>query len=311
MFDAVIIKFRRFSALPINKKCNLISSKLDVVKRSIKYFFYAKFKKFGTLSSIQKCNIILYKLGKFQKDIELFFDELKVDCYFEDDVNYSIDTVKNKRVFKISSVTKTHTEKKLIIICSFETHEQESMLKSMKLKYGKDYIRGIDLINTLDVSVGNLLTETIKAPVLYAHICPKAFETIQILEDGTVAICTPGSKKIFPGNLLQNTFEEVYNSPMARLIRLSVINGTYCFCTDGCVENRKSVKKNNDIEKQKDEYIEYKHNSLSPTDKFRTAINYDLTCNLKCGSCRSGNLSLIKNLSARMIFAVDGSRKLS
>ena len=337
------------------------------------------------LSDIQQKRIVLYKLGKFQKDIELFFEDLDIAFYLEDDVDYSIDTVRNKKVYKTSEFTKDILLENLIIICSFEVESAAERLENLGLDYNLDFIFGIDLISsicqkipyesivvfgtgktaneqlwlhkTLDVkyyidndctkwdtvfngkpvmnpkelfneekdcicviiasicfdeiksqlldmgvieakkiynlaqweedfpsyTIARLLIQTLKAPVLFEHICENTFKYVHIIQDGRVSLCTPPSRKFFSGNLLHNNFHEIINSQLSRLIRLSIINGTYCFCTDFCSNNRHARIVVDENYRKND----YKYTSLKVDWCNVVVLNYDNTCNLWCRSCRN------------------------
>ncbi len=74
----------------------------------------------------------------------------------------------------------------------------------------------------------------------------------------------------------QKSLEQVYNSPLARIIKLSSLNGSFCLC---------NLRKCQDAD--------FTAGKLAPTDRYLTSpfpryvsISTDRSCNLKCGSCR-------------------------
>lgn len=101
--------------------------------------------------------------------------------------------------------------------------------------------------------------------------CKKLEETIYIDYNGDCWGCCPGWIKTQFGNI-EN--KKMYNSYRAKIIKLSSINKTYCFC---------DLAKCKHVE-TKDNQIENK--LLDKNYPEEITIAHDKTCNLKCSSCR-------------------------
>lgn len=99
--------------------------------------------------------------------------------------------------------------------------------------------------------------------------CNNLEETGYIDSDGYLWGCCPGWVKFPFGNFLKE--QDFYDKYMARIIKLSSLNKTYCFC------NLNLCKYNNQGQRK-----EFK---TKPYPKELT-IAFDKTCNLKCSSCR-------------------------
>lgn len=124
--------------------------------------------------------------------------------------------------------------------------------------------------------------------------CSAAWDTVHILWDGRVSTCLcPGwHTKGFIGNLNQNTLLEICNSLDAQDMQSTVLDQSFKYC-------------------RKDEC--YRLYSLDEVDDFDVVKTYpklpininlsiDKNCNLKCASCRTGNIySKDINLQAKLI----------
>lgn len=65
--------------------------------------------------------------------------------------------------------------------------------------------------------------------------CERPFQHVYIMPNGDVRCCSWTTKKI--GNLLENTLEEIWNSPAAEEIRESVRDGSFRFCRKNGYKN--------------------------------------------------------------------------
>ncbi len=103
--------------------------------------------------------------------------------------------------------------------------------------------------------------------------CEELINKVNLDFNGYLWGCCPGWISKPYGNFL--TDDNVYDNYYARIIKLSQINKTYCFC------NLKNCK-----------YYDRKHlNNFKPKLKVREypeqfTVSIDRTCNLRCNSCR-------------------------
>lgn len=122
-------------------------------------------------------------------------------------------------------------------------------------------------------------------------ICSSATEFAGVDFDGNINICC-GNLIEHPcvGNLFKKDFNSIWMSPMAKIHRLAIKNGTYSFCKYRFCPLFKG-KKENDYDEDKhlvdllDDPIEKKKLFLEGT--------FDYTCNLFCTSCRNKVLSMV------------------
>ena len=143
--------------------------------------------------------------------------------------------------------------------------------------YKRKSERDIDKINSIPLE--DLFLSEMLIKVLYSKPknidCKEIDIQANIDNNGDVWGCCPGWVAQEFGNIIKD--KDWYNNYYARIIKLSYINKTFCFC------NLKKCKYNNYKE------IELDENSV----KFETdnrpkhiIISTDKTCNLKCNSCR-------------------------
>lgn len=108
------------------------------------------------------------------------------------------------------------------------------------------------------------------------RICSRAVNVNQIMDaDGTVRICSWLYDGGIIGRLSDNTMEEVYNSPEAKLIRDMHARGDY----SNCNPNACPYVANNDTEKHR---IEIDSIPRLPESLF---LAYENVCNYKCITC--------------------------
>lgn len=106
------------------------------------------------------------------------------------------------------------------------------------------------------------------------YICNKPFENFEISSDGKVFFCCPDWLDKPIGNIHENSFDEIWNSESASLIRNSIADGSYKYCNQKtCPYIVARNLKNKDSEK-----VEVNIKNIM--------LNNDLSCNLTCPSCR-------------------------
>lgn len=106
--------------------------------------------------------------------------------------------------------------------------------------------------------------------------CKRAYETLEVMNGGSVYLCCPGYGNLCLGSLFQNTLRELWQNEKALAIRRSIFDGSFRFC-DRCV------------------YLPGPWRAIVPTTEFsvvpdripKLTIAYDQTCNLLCPTCRS------------------------
>jgi radical SAM protein with 4Fe4S-binding SPASM domain len=114
----------------------------------------------------------------------------------------------------------------------------------------------------------------IKKPQFQGKFCRIPFDTIQIDNDGDVQLCDCQLHMPYTiGNIFKNSLQEIWNNHEADQVRQSVVDGDFTYCSWTCskLHNLNSRPLN-----------------VSPVKSFPKTIklNLDLSCNLKCASCR-------------------------
>ena len=103
--------------------------------------------------------------------------------------------------------------------------------------------------------------------------CTNLEKTCNIDSDGYIWGCCPGWIKLPFGNMLKE--KDPYNTYMAKIIKLSSLNRTYCFCDfNKCKYGHPKEIKVKEKELKCKDYPE------------ELTISIDRACNLKCLSCR-------------------------
>lgn len=119
-------------------------------------------------------------------------------------------------------------------------------------------------------------------------VCLKPFRSAEFHIGGDVYVCCPSWMRKPIGNLNTNSVEEIWNSPEAKDIRASIIDGSFRFCdrslcpflSSGNLPELEKVTAGTQALIQ--EKITHMENLPS-----EIMLNYDQSCNLSCPSCRT------------------------
>ena len=155
----------------------------------------------------------------------------------------------------------------------FDQFNREYELVNRKERKFKHSLKEIDKINPEELSLSEMLVK-----VLYSNPrdidCKIIEEQANIDFNGDLWACCPTWVCKPFGNIILD--EDMYNNYYARMIKLSALNKSYCFCNLNMCKyyDRKHLK---DFE-PKFEIREYPQQLTISTDK---------TCNLRCNSCRT------------------------
>ena len=109
--------------------------------------------------------------------------------------------------------------------------------------------------------------------------CHHPLYEAEITANGNIHTCCSAIMPFAIGNIQDTTIENIWRSPRAKLLRLSLLNGTAVFCTPekcGLLRSGNSTS----------------GNAIPQVSDYPLIMNIavDATCNLSCASCRAGSL---------------------
>lgn len=200
---------------------------------------------------------------KHREDFKYIFDSIRIDEEFErdDDKGYTTDDIR---------------ENTLDILCE---------KKEQKIHSDKNYIYAEDLFCVLDEdyieSSGKIpslmLLKTYNATMQNQKICTRPFYYSVINSVYDFHFCC-GDWSDSAGNILENPPDAIWNSSIAKIFRLSLINRTYSFCNaNACVHLKPQADTTNERMRDIPRTRDIPHT---------LEIGIDRTCNLFCKSCR-------------------------
>lgn len=151
-------------------------------------------------------------------------------------------------------------------------------LQGLGLKERKDYIR----FSQMNGAPSEMMRKVCLAEQQAYPMCMQMFRFAFIGVGGEVHLCCPHMIHNFPvGNLVENTWEECWNSKLAKIMRLSLINRTFCFCDKPqCANFSQEI----DAEHAKELLSDYQIRPLNFPKEM--VLAFDSSCNLQCVSCR-------------------------
>ena len=114
----------------------------------------------------------------------------------------------------------------------------------------------------------------IKKPQFQGKFCRIPFDTVQIDNDGDVQLCDCQLHMPYTiGNIFKNSLQEIWNNHEADQVRQSVADGDFTYCSWACPQLHS---------------LNSRPARLPQVRSFPKIVhlNLDLSCNLKCASCR-------------------------
>jgi sulfatase maturation enzyme AslB (radical SAM superfamily) len=124
---------------------------------------------------------------------------------------------------------------------------------------------------------------------LEGRICPAPFTKFDVLERST-HLCCASWLHASAGDLSQEGWQEVWNSPTAQNIRASVHDGSYRYCNKmACpVIQAQDLQPAAELAAESEFWRDILENGLTEMEAGPQRVNlaYDRTCNLSCPSCR-------------------------
>lgn len=137
--------------------------------------------------------------------------------------------------------------------------------------------------------------QAMEEPKYKRFFCKQPFVTAAVNPNGEVHLCCAAFLKESAGNLLENTFPEVWNSERAQALRKTIHDGTYSHCIDA-----RCPFLQGDVQLPPKEYVDDpmlrdiidNERTVLDTGPLELHAAYDLTCNLSCPYCRSDYIAL-------------------
>lgn len=125
-----------------------------------------------------------------------------------------------------------------------------------------------------------MMRKTIYAPSKQKINCVYPFSSARLDGNGTMNLCT--CAKMVAGNVLHGHAETAWNSVVATITRLSMVNQTYSFC-DKAECNVFNIGKLPILEGNIEESS---YERTAPSTPVSLQMNYSSACNLYCETCR-------------------------
>jgi MoaA/NifB/PqqE/SkfB family radical SAM enzyme len=144
---------------------------------------------------------------------------------------------------------------------------------------------------------------------LHQFICSVPFERMEIGYNGAALLCCGHWLPTVIGNVIESPVFEVLNSPKARKVRESTIDGSYKYCNhlECPLINQRALRRRDEIENPTiTKAIADDHYGVDGIDFI--SFGLDRTCNLSCPSCRTDRI--IEHMSEAMAMTQAVEQKL-
>lgn len=251
---------------------------LEEMKNTLENAGYNSGKDFVTLrqylKSINTGSVILWGTGKICRSFLRKNPNLTVSFYVDN--NSQISEFRGKMVVLPEELKKKIHGEKIIIANSYYSEISKQLIQMGFREY-------FDFINySLFVDFEDLIEKVLFSNPVADINCTEPFEHCQIAGGGEMNLCCLGLT-MPAGEIYHSPFLEVWNSKLARIVRLSVINKTFLWCDERVCPYI--------VRKAKYEYEELYNPEFYKLETCeypkRLNISIDHTCNLKCEHCRN------------------------
>ncbi|MEE3466931.1 MAG: radical SAM protein [Eubacterium sp.] len=182
-------------------------------------------------------------------------------------------------VYSLDEVIEKHGKEDVFIIIASLYHGLD-ISKQLASKGVLFYYDAKDLISPTS---DKLIKQFNKKPIVGKY-CLVPFDNMWLYRNQALTCCPQYINYIPIGNPQIQSLDEIWNSPMARQIRQSIIDGTYCFCNFDLCSGRKLV----DYEELDDEHKDIIDKEKTIMDRAPKSLHtgVDPSCNLRCKMCR-------------------------
>jgi pyruvate-formate lyase-activating enzyme len=196
---------------------------------------------------------------------------LPISCYIDNDRRKRNQTFHGIQIKHPEDIE--HLNDYFIIIANSFHREISEQLAGLGLTEGQDFVHSED--NRFRLAF--LLLKTMHDPEKSAKHCARPFDTAYLSHrDGgyPVYLCCPYGLGTAIGDMRTGSFNGIWKSDLAKVVRLSVINKTYSFCNlDWCGDQWSSP-------------VPVDYNTQPPDIIKAINIEFDQSCNLHCTFCR-------------------------
>jgi tetratricopeptide (TPR) repeat protein len=120
------------------------------------------------------------------------------------------------------------------------------------------------------------------------RFCPHPFENFEVFKDGSVFACNCTQMPFPIGNAFRQTAAEIWQSPPARALRASILDGSFRFCSPMTCYRRFNLPRRSEESARFAELQASGVAGLQGPKHFN--LSYDLSCGLSCPSCRNAQI---------------------
>ncbi len=198
------------------------------------------------------------------------------------EVDFFIDNAQNKSMFmgkKVFLPAEIMDKEDLYIIVATHLFQWEiyAQMEAYGLCEKKDYVHCDDVTRDYE----SLLRKVCFSDQTYAFRCDRPFGYCDVIGD-ELYLCCPDFLPISAGSMRSAPFTACWHSYMAKILRLSVLNGTYVFCNKQYCDLFDF-----DQETMARPEASPAYDCTCPEYPRTLMVGIDYSCNLRCPSCRT------------------------
>lgn len=221
--------------------------------------------------------LILWGAGQATRDLLQKYPFIKPAYLVDKDEKKQETYLLGNPIFSIKYLTQETLGMSFLLVTA-PYDEVRPVLEDMRWKEGEDFADAA----IFRTPPSELMRKVLYAPTQTDWQCRNPFEHVRITSAGEYTYCyCADHAQVQMGKIQCLSMDDYQRSSLLRIVRLSVINGTYVFCDPNyCSILRKCLDKGRHER-------DYRYSVLRiETLPLVTDINIDESCNLYCASCR-------------------------
>lgn len=249
--------------------------------------------------------IVFWGCGENAKKIGRIED---VDFYIDSNEELKVKTFEGKKILHPDEIDDWKSMYIYLAVSIRYFGEIEKFLDKKGLVKGKDYFGNIN--KAFQYLPSRMMMKTLHDKPMKNFYCEMGMRKVDFSGDGSMHACCGARIAPVIGNLFNNsTVWEEWNSYTAKIVKLSMINKTYSFCSREKCSRLKA--RESQIEYEEIDYAGADYSNKGEKYPPLATICIDYTCNLKCESCREDYKIASKDeLENRSILAAKISNEL-
>ena len=176
----------------------------------------------------------------------------------------------------IQTATGSSLSSPLFLLVTNEFIIPKDVMKKAGYNFGTDFY----FYDANNAKLADMLSQTIKCMTFRNLKCDISYMPTMLLETGALRSCCNYMLKPL-GSVFCNNIETIIVGPMAKVLQLSTVNKTYCFCSEKCLVVMQSPQRTECTVDNRSVF------TMPALSEYSIGPAYLKACSIYCRSCRN------------------------